>query len=256
MKWKSLATLLVLVLLGIACGASAPEATPTSTPLPPTSTSVPTETPTLVPTSTPNLAATVASKATQAAGDVRTELGEILKDEEIAYQEGKLLWQQETPLSIELTGPEARYQPFAEGETGKNFILKSDVTWEATGILVCGFIFRSEPDLEQGKQYQFLYLRFSGAPAWAIEFYEFGYFKNSPTRIKYSGAVDLTNGATNQLVLVANAGEFTIFINGVRQGRYFDYSEQSKEGAFAILGSQDSGEGSCEYENTYVWELK
>jgi hypothetical protein len=256
MKWKSLAALLVLALLAIACGASAPEATETSTPLPPTDTPIPTETPTLVPTATPNLAATVSAKATQAADDVFAELGDILKDEEIPYQDGSLLWQQETPLDIELTGPESRYIPFAEGETGKNFILKSDVTWRATGILICGFMFRSEDDFEQGKQYQFLYLRFSGAPAWAIEYHEFGYFKNSPTKVKYSGAVDLTNGATNQLVLVANAGEFTVFINGTRQGRYFDYSEQSKEGAFAVLGSQDSGEGSCEYDNTFVWALK
>lgn len=254
MKSKPFFAFIVLLLLGVACGSSTPE--PTASPLPPTATSAPTETPTPVPTSTPDRTATVAAIATQAANAVKVELDKILKDEDIVYQNGNLLWQQETPMKVIMTGPESRYMDFAVGEIGKNFILKSDVTWKATGILICGFIFRSEPNMEEGKQYQFLYLRFSGAPAWAIEFHEFGYFKNTPTKIQYSSAVDLSNGASNQLVLIANKGEFTVFINGVRQGKYFDYSEQSKEGSFAVIGSQDSGEGSCEFENTYVWELK
>ena len=257
MKNRTLIALLVLVLLGVACGTAAPEPTPTTTLMPsPTITLTTTSTPTLVPTATPNRTATVAAKATQAAGDIQSDLDSLLRDEEIDYQSGRLLWRQETPLSIDLTGPDARYQKFADGEIGKNFILKSDVTWNATGLLLCGFIFRSERDLVEGKQYVFLYLRLSGAPAWSIEYHEFGYFKNSPTRVKYSSAVDLTNGATNQLVLIANEGEFTVFINGIRQGKYYDYSEQRTEGEFAVVGSQDSGEGSCEYENTYVWELK
>lgn len=257
MKRHILITLLMLTFLVNACGISATEEpTPTSTPLPPTSTPTPSATPTLVPTATPDKAATVAAKATQAADEVRAELDVILAGEELNYQDGRLLWQQETPLFVDMVGPQGMYQEFAEGEVVKNFILKSDVTWEATGILVCGFFFRSEKDFREGKQYEFVYLRLSGAPAWAINFNEFGYSKNSPTRVKYSSAVDLTNGATNELVLVANQGEFTVFINGIRQGKYYDYSEQSKEGMFAIIGSQDSGEGRCQYDNTFVWELK
>ncbi|MFN8432567.1 MAG: hypothetical protein U0V18_01015 [Anaerolineales bacterium] len=254
MKHKYLIALFVLVLFALACGA-APEPTPSNTPLP-SATIAPSDTPTVVPTSTPDRTATVAAIFTKAADSVLADLQSILKDEDIDYQSGSLLWQQETPLLIELSGPEGIYQEFANGEVVKNFILKSDVTWNATGILVCGFMFRSEPNMREGKQYQFLYLRFSGAPAWAIEFHEFGYYKNSPTKVQYSSAVNLENGATNQLVLIANGGEFTVFINGVRQGKYYDNSKQMEEGYFAALGTQDSGEGSCEYENTYVWELK
>jgi hypothetical protein len=47
-----------------------------------------------------------------------------------------------------------------------------------------------------------------------------------------------------------------VFLNGVRQGKYYDTSKQRTEGYFAVLGQQDSGDGSCEYENTYVWALK
>jgi hypothetical protein len=256
MNQKPLFVFLLLVILAMACGASAPTEVSVDTALPPTSIPTASETPTPVPTATANLTATIAAKATQASAGVLAELDDILKGEEIAYQEGSLLWEQETPLNIKMNGPDYRYTPFAEGKIGKNFILKSDVTWEATGILICGVMFRSEPDLEQGKQYQFLYLRFSGLPAWAIEFHEFGYFKNTPTKVQHSGAVDLSNGATNQLVIVVREEEFIIFINGIRQGRFFDYSKQSMEGGFAVLGNQDSGKGSCEFDNTFVWALK
>ena len=257
MNRKVLFAFLVLVLLTMACGgAAAPEPTATSTPEPPTLTPTATATATVVPTATPDRAATIAAKVTQAADDVLAELDPLLANEDVSYKDGSLLWQQETPLFIEMTGPSSYFQPFAEGEIGKNFILKSDVTWEASGIIVCGVIFRSEPDFIEGKQYKFLYLRFSGAPAWAIEFHEFGYFKNSPTKIQYSNAVDLANGATNQLVIVARDDEFKVFINGTSQGRYFDYSKQQLQGSFAALASQDSGKGKCEYENTFVWALK
>lgn len=256
MNRKVLVAFLVLVLLTMACGTAAPEPTATSTPEPPTLTPTATATSTPVPTATPNKAATVAAKATQAADDVLAELDAILANEDVAYQEGSLLWKQEIPLVIDMTGPSGYFQTFAEGEIGKNFILKSDVTWEATGIIVCGISFRSEPDFIEGKQYKFLYLRFSGAPAWAIEFHEFGYFKNSPTKIQYSNAVDLANGATNQVLIVVRDDEFKVFINGTSQGRYFDYSKQQLEGGFAALASQDSGEGKCEYENTFIWALK
>jgi hypothetical protein len=256
MNRKVLVAFLVLVLLTLACGTTAPEPTATSTPEPPTLTPTATATSTPVPTATPNKTATVAAKATQAADDVMAELDSILANEDISYKDGSLLWKQETPLVIDMTGPSGYFEPFAEGEIARNFILKSDVTWEATGIIVCGIAFRAEADFREGKQYNFLYLRFSGAPAWAIEFHEFGYFKNSPTKIQYSNAVDLENGATNELLIVVRDDEFKVFINGSNQGRYFDYSKQQSEGRFAALASQDSGEGKCEYENTFVWALK
>ena len=256
MNPKILFAFLVVVLLAMACGATAPEPTATSTPKPPTLTPTVEPTSTPVPTATPNKTATIAAKATQAADDVLAELDAILINEDIAYKDGSLLWKQETPIVIDMTGPSGFFQTFAEGEIGKNFILKSDVTWEASGVIICGIAFRSEPDLKEGKQYNFLYLRFSGAPAWAIEFHEFGYYKNSPTKIQYSNAVDLENGATNELLIVVRDEEFKVFINGTSQGRYFDYSKQQLEGRFAALASQDSGEGKCEYENTFVWTLK
>lgn len=247
---------LLLILLGIACSTFTPQSTPTGSPVPLTATKVPTKTQTPIPTNTPDRAATVAAKATQTASEVLAEIKDKFGDEDINYREGKLLWKQEGPLRVELNGPDGQYMPFAEGKEAGNFILTSDVTWKASGIIFCGVIFRSEPDLKKGKQYQFIYLRLSGLPAWAIEFHEFGFYKNSPSKVQYSNTIDLANEATNRLAIIAKDEEFIVYINGARQGRYFDYSKQNPSGLFAVMAFQDSGIGSCEYENTYVWELK
>lgn len=181
MRHRNLFYVGILVLISLACGgfAAEPTMTPTITSEPPTSTTVPTET--SIPTATPNRTATVVARATSSAGEVLAELEDLLGDTEIPYQDGKLVWKQNERLDIEMNGPDGKFLPFAEDIEGRDFILKSDVTWSSTGILVCGAIYRAEENIKDGKQYHFVFLRFSGAPAWAIEFHEFGYYKNSPT---------------------------------------------------------------------------
>lgn len=253
--------LYLFVFLGLliqSCG-TVPVETATSTPShtpEPTETPLPTETPTPIPTSTPDRTATAAAELEQASNSILDELDQLLDDTAIPYEQGHLAWKQVKPLMITLKGPSWDYVEIDKGLVGKNFILKSDVTWEASGIIVCGVIFRSEPNIENGKQYKFSYLRFSGLPAWAIEVFEFGQFRNSPTSTQFSNAMNLGNGATNQVVLVAQEEEFTLYINRVRQGRYFDNSKQRLEGNFAFHGVQDSGDGTCNFENSWLWTLE
>lgn len=230
-----------------------PTATLTSTP---TSTPLPTETSTLTPTSTPDITATVAAQATETSGEILAELNRLFKNTDIPYNDGYLAWKQVKPMEVTLSGPGADYVEIDRDLTAGNFILKSDVTWEASGIILCGVIFRSEPDFGTGKQYQLVYLRLSGLPAWEIDFFNFGRFKNSPTKIQFSNAIDQSNGATNQLLLVAQDDQFTVYINRARQGRFFDYSKQSMDGNIAFQAQQDSGNGSCQFENSWLWALK
>jgi hypothetical protein len=236
-------------------------AAPTSTPLPtntpmPTLTPLPTLTSTPLPTATPDVAATQAFIATQGADEVLNKLEKTLRDTDIRYEEGQLAWQQTRPFRVNMSGPDAGFLELDDKLTAGNFILKSDVTWEATGLLVCGAIIRSEPNLEEGKQYQFVFLRFSGLPAWAIEVHEFGQFRNSPTKTKFSDALDLGNGATNEFMLVVQDDHFTLYLNRVRQGTYYDYSKQRTDGSLGFLGYQQSGDGSCNFENSWVWALE
>lgn len=252
---------LIVLLLSSGCGslpAAEPSSTPTTVPSntpEPTFTPLPTETPTPIPTSTPDKAATAAAIATETSDSVLDEIDALLDDTDIPYDQGHLAWKQVKDMMVSLSGPSWDYVEVDQDLEASNFILKSDITWEASGIIVCGVTFRSEPNIEKGKQYQFEYLRLSGLPAWDIAVYEFGEFKNSPTRTQFSNAIDQGNGATNQVVLVAQDEQFTLYINRVRQGRFFDYSRQRTEGVFAFEGGQDSGKGTCKFENSWVWVL-
>lgn len=256
---RSLYICLLVPILITACGSLAavePTATsaPTDTPAP-TLTRLPTDTSTPLPTATPDVTATAAAKATEAADAILAKLDQLLADTDIPYEEGHLAWQQEKPLTINLAGPDDQILAVDDKLTAGNFVLKSDVTWTASGIIICGAVFRSEADLQMGKQYQFTFLRLSGLPAWTISVFEFGSYKNSPTDVRFSGAVDQGNGATNEFVLVVQDDQFNLYINQNHEGRFFDYSKQRMQGSFGFLGLQDSGDGSCEFENSWVWAL-
>lgn len=254
--------ILLVALLVSACAGLAPEPTATAVPTStatqtpaPTATPLPTDTPTPEPTATPDAAATAAAQATAGAAQIQAEMADLLDDEDMLAQTGRLIWSEPETLEIRMTGPANNVLEIEDQPAAGDFILKTDVTWNTSGLILCGVAFRSEDNILKGRQYRFLYLRLSGLPAWAIELHEFGQFKNSPTDVKFSNALDLANGATNELVLIVQDDAFTLYINGVRQGRYYDYSKQRTEGIFAFLGSQDSGKGSCEFENSWIWSL-
>jgi hypothetical protein len=260
---KRLLYFIVLIsILVMACGSLSKLSSPaTSTPLPPTDTPEPTftalPTATVVPspTSTPDATATKIAQATETASAVLAELDHDLgADSGVPYKDGHLLWQQNEQSTLNLAGPDNGFLAIKDIEAS-DFVFKADVTWQATGILICGAVFRSEPNLAKGKQYMFSYLRLSGLPAWEIDVNEFGKFKNSPSKFQTSGALDLSNGATNSFVIAARDNEFTVYINRVRQGRFYDNSRQRSNGAFGFYGVQESGKGTCEFKNAWVWSL-
>lgn len=222
----------------------------------PTLTPLPTDTPTPQPTATPDKTATAAVESTAEAQVILDELDRLLSNTDIPYKNGHLEWQQVKPLIVNLKGPSWDYVEIDKDLSAKNFILKSDVTWEATGIIICMAIFRSEPNLEKGKQYRFFYLRFSGLPLWEIDVFENNLLKSSLTKGKFADAIDLDNGATNQVVLVVQDEHFDLFINDVHQGRYYDYGKPLAKGNFAFRADEDSGEGTCNFENSWIWSLE
>ncbi|MBI5822410.1 MAG: hypothetical protein HZB18_00125 [Chloroflexi bacterium] len=253
-------TIFTLIFFATACSAPPPAITeaappPTNTLEPPAATLVPTETP----TATPDAAATAAAQATQAAGDVFTEVDKLLSDSEASYKEGHLAWQQTEPIAIKLQGPSgntATIQEIDKNLTAGNFIFKSDVTWDATGWMYCGAVLRSEPDIKKGKQYQFYFLRFSGLPIWYLDVFDNGSdYLGSISKEQRASVIDMANGAVNQFVVVAEDEKFTIYFNGERQGRFFDNSKQRMDGSFGFFAWQESGTGSCTYENSWVWSL-
>jgi hypothetical protein len=157
-----------------------------------------------------------------------------------------------------MTGPQKDagiLQSIGDGINAKNFIFKSKVTWNATGILICGLAFRAESDLSKGKQYQFYFYRLSGLPAYKIDVYEFGRYKNTVSDEKYSEGIDSKNDAANEFVLIAQTEQFTVSINGKQQGQFYDTSKQREDGILAFLAWQDSGKGSCTFEDNWLWVI-
>jgi hypothetical protein len=254
--------LLLVAILLTSCG-SLGAADPTATAVPPsntpepTLTPPPTETATLVPTATPDAAATAAAQATAGAASVLSELEKVLGESDVPFKDGHLVWQQTEPAKITMQGPQGSDQFLAIDKdlSVKNFVMQSDVIWNANGIIICGAIFRSEASLDHGKQYQFYFYRLSGLPAYFIDVYEDSIWLNSITKDRFSDQLDTSNDATNQFTLVAQDNEFTVYLNGARQGRFFDNSKQRAEGYFGFLAWQQSGKGSCEFENSWIWSL-
>jgi hypothetical protein len=259
---RFLVTMLLASIVLTACQLGATEA-PTATPAPPTDTPPPTETPlptdtpTPVFTPTPDAAATAAAQATESAAGVLDELDDLLGDSDVPYKDGHLLWQQSDPITINMQGPSAddTTAVIDDSLTASDFVFKSDVTWTASGWMFCGAILRSEASLDEGKQYQFYFLRFSGLPAWYIDVYDGSSYLGSVTNEQFSDVIDVGNNATNEFVVVAQGNEFNVYFNGVEEGRYFDNSNQRSEGKFGFMAWQESGKGSCEFENSWIWSL-
>ncbi|MCC6500317.1 MAG: hypothetical protein IT313_08640 [Anaerolineales bacterium] len=259
---RLLTVMLSVSVLLSACRLSATEA-PTAAPAPPTETPRPTEpppptdTPTPVFTATPDAAATVAAQATAGAAGVFDELNKLLADSDVPYKDGHLLWQQTDPITITMQGPSAddTTAVIDEDLTAGDFVFKSDVTWTASGWMYCGAIVRSEDNLDDGKQYQLYFLRFSGLPAWYIDVFNGKNYLGSVTGEQFSSVIDVDNEATNQFVLMAQGNKFTVYFNSENQGSYLDYKEQRSEGQFGFMAWQESGKGSCKFENSWIWSL-
>jgi hypothetical protein len=230
-------------------------APPTNKPLP-TPTSRPAETLKSFPTVTPNIAWTITVEAMNVLSELDVLVG---SNSGFSYDEGYLAWKQTEPVTLEMTGPQKDLgvvQAVDESLEAANFIFKSNVTWNATGILVCGLAYRAEKDLIKGKQYQFYFHRLSGLPAYSIDVFDLGRFKNTITDIRFSEGLDDQNGASNEFIVVAQDERFTVYINGQHQGDFYDSSLQRVDGLLAFLAWQESGRGNCTFEDSWVWILQ
>jgi len=227
-----------------------PIATPTAVSAP-----LPENTPKPLPTAEPIIALTTTVEAVGVLSELDVQVG---SNSGFPYDEGHLAWKQTEPITINMSGPQIDagiLQAIAEDFNPANFVFKSKVTWNASGILICGLTFRSEPDLDQGKQYQFYFYRLSGLPAYYIDVYEFGRHKNTISGERYSDGIDSKNNAANEFVLIARDDQFTVSINGKQQGQFYDSSRQREDGFLAFLAWQDSGTGSCTFEDSWLWVM-
>lgn len=235
---------------------------PTETPVPPTDTPVPTatntpeptatETPT--PTPTVDLAATAAYEATAAAEQIIAEIDDVISEYGYSTDTGSLGWVQTDPQQMSTVDYGAiRVNGAADGAEFDDFIMYTEITWDSTsGLAGCGLLLRAEDDLTRGAQYQFATIRLSGAPAWDIEYWDFGSWQSTTTgEIKFDSRIDEGSGAMNSYVLILDGSSITIYVNGNRLGAA-TLSKRSN-GQIGFLLWQESGETTCIFENSWVW---
>lgn len=228
---------------------------PTDTPEPTaTFTPVPTETP-IPPTPTVDLAATQAVEATQAAEEMLKVVQAELERIGLPNDQGKLTYFNPAPGSVTIdTYNTQDFLAFEKGLKGADFVLHSDITWESTGgYVICGLVFRAEPDFQNGAQYRFQTIRLSGWPSWDIERWKFNWQNTASNMIIKSQSINQDNGANNRFTLVIRGGTFKVYVN---DDKVKTVTENSlKEGEFAYYIWQESGKTTCTFTNAWVWEL-
>jgi hypothetical protein len=242
-----------------------PTPLPTDTPLPTapptlTATPQPTSTPTPEPTatSTPEKAATRSAQATQTAEQAMALVQEDLQRIGMTLPPGSLGWIQDRAFYMDMSDYNSYYYlPIDASLKAKDFILKSDVTWVSTGgLITCGFLFRSEANFEEGKQYLFSMQRLSGLPEWRVAYLQYGRIQRNITGWRAASAINQDQGATNELILQVVDGEYSLYINDQRIGTFPDYSVKNDEGYLAYYGYQESGESTCSFKNSWIWLIE
>lgn len=252
--------LCTLLLLLTACGTlsagnqkpAVPDPTnlPTSTPRP-TDTPVPTNTP------TPDRTATLAAAGTATATAVYERIQDDLTTYKIQPGEGHLLWASDDTFTLKADSHlEANSVEIPKLGDVSDFILQSDVIWDSSsGLAGCGFILRSDADLNNGKQYRLLIIRLQSMPIWDLSTYENNQYVTvlNPDNFLSRDIRDKPN-SKNRLAVVARGKEMTVYINGIKLGMV--ESNMRDNGLLAFLVYQESGTTTCKFTNSWVWDLK
>jgi hypothetical protein len=265
--------LVALLIASLGCGLTAAQPTPTLTPTPPptetatplptptqtiTPSPLPSETPTptstITPSPTPQWTKTAEARASKTAVAMAFQMVNDLEPLGLTLDQGNLGWFQTEQVEIDMYDPNTYYVQSPDPSLlATNFIFSSEVTWESSGGLAgCGLVFRVNGDLIRGEQYHFLTIRLSGFPGWDIERWKDGKWQSTLSgRVMTSRAIDQGQGSTNKIVLVADEGTFTVYVNGERLGRVL--GPNLKEGKLGFIGFQDSGTSTCIFDNSWVW---
>ena len=245
-----------------ACSSFSPSPTPTPTPTPtitPTFTATSTFTPTPSTTNTPTLTRTITpdKKATQAVEQEKAAR-DVLDSFSLPSDSGSLGWYQTETVNLDLSGPGGYLTALGEPTTkAGDFVLFTTMTWYTDSWPVCGFLYRADSRWEKGTYYSAVFLRFSGLPAWDIEYWKDGLYAGIPSeKIRFSSYLNLDSGGSNDIVFAAIGNEFKLYINNNFEGRYYDYDSKIAQGRLAFVGNQDSGKTTCSFKDSWLWIYK
>ncbi len=254
-------TICLLVLTATGCQSAPPSPTatlpptevPTSTPEPTaTNTPLPTETPT--PTATPNRTATAAVRATEAMATRLAELAPELEAVGYTTDSGSLVYDSRIPIAMTVDSYNVFWPESVTTTPLKDFILHVDIRWNSTsGLAGCGIMFRAEEDLERGAHYRIEIMRLQAAPVWGMYYINYNTLQRNLVSNRFDTILNDEPNSVNNVILVVKSDVIQAYINDKKmtEARYSKLSE----GGIAFETWQESGETSCVFNNTWVWEL-
>jgi hypothetical protein len=248
---------------------------PTETPKPtdtakpkPTNTSMPTNTPepTVTEKATPNKAATNRAKeektsaaqtefASLVLGEVDSkldEVGEIMGAGSVIFlYPGAIEMESSKPNVIWYTMLDQRFDyPIEAGD----FALHTNVKWETkgnAGIVNCVIMFRVGDDIDMDPWYSLRLSRISGASSARFDLWQ-NWGVIGPGQWKASSYIRDGNGSENEVILVAQGTQFTVYVN-TRQVAVF-WNSKVDYGRFGYGTLQDYGSTTCTYSDNWIWE--
>jgi len=267
--YLALVNLIVAALLLGACGTptAAPTVVPptaTATAIPPTATHTaipPTNTPvpptaTPEPTATPDMTATAEGIATATATAAIAQINEELKEYGLTTDGGYLGWMQDSMTIKVDTYMEQKQQTNYPDMNIADFVLQADMTWEtSTGLAGCGFVFRSESNLDRGKQYRVYIVRLQNLPLWGLAYFNHGEGTPLTDEIFTStSALDTSQGSTNRITIIALGNKLSVYANGDQLGPF--NHDKASQGIVAYMAFQESGKTTCTFTDSWLWVLK
>lgn len=250
-------TIILLIVTSAGCAGPTPTPAPTETPTPtplPTATATPLPTVTPTPTATVDRQATVSARVTATRVAREAEVVVELEKVGLTADSGILIYDSKSPISMTLTSYNSYWPESVVTTALKDFVVHTEIQWDSTsGLAGCGIMFRAEEDLERGAQYFFDLMRLSGAPNWEIYYRKFNTWQNDIVSYRFDNAILDEPNSVNEVILLVQGDLIQGYINGkkLREGRYAKLSE----GGIAFLAWQESGETTCTFRNTWVWEL-
>jgi hypothetical protein len=171
---------------------------------------------------------------------------------------GQLAWMH-PPVVLDVEG----FQQFTLTNTVSlepevDFVLAADITWTTEfGAAGCGFVLRSNSfEIDSSQYLAYISRRDGGFAMFQTRFN--GEFRDSETvDFPISGvdpAFQWPNESTNRLAIVAQADNFTFYVNGTRIGTAVPQTKLG-EGLVAFIALNDSGRTICGFENGWLWRM-
>jgi hypothetical protein len=256
------------MILMLSCTIMAPAATPT-----PTNTNTPEATNTPLPTNTPqptatkkkatpNKAATDRAKENMTAtaeaewadavlGEVETKLDEV----GVIMGYGSVIWLYPAPIEIESSKHNMiYYQLLNQSIEAGDFAFHTNIKWETrgnVGIVYCVIMFRIGDDINMDPWYSLSLQRISGYSKAGFDLWQ-NWSILGGGLWKVSNYIRDGNGDENEVILVAQGTQYTVYINTHSVNVWWNTKVQN--GGFGLGTLQDVGTTTCTYSDNWIWE--